>query len=168
MGVRSRSCKTRRSTRWVKLAGFALTAAVAGAAVGLAASMGRKMMMQSPTYMAGNWDDALKAEHKATLDTMRELERQGFDVTYLDPEPDGLLDLDKLKAALRPDTIVVSVMHVNNEIGVIQPIAEMGEMLSQRADVASREDSRHQDDLCRAEGRKADQGSDRVPQAVRR
>src|SRR5919107_1800276 len=64
----------------------------------------------------------VKTEHKAVLDTMRELERQGFDVTYLDPEPDGLVDLAKFQAALRPDTIVVSVMHVNNEIGVIQPI----------------------------------------------
>ena len=74
----------------------------------------------------------MKTEHKAVLDTMRELERQGFDVTYLDPEPNGLLDLDKLKAALRPDTIVVSVMHVNNEIGVIQPIEEIGEILRPR------------------------------------
>jgi cysteine sulfinate desulfinase/cysteine desulfurase-like protein len=64
----------------------------------------------------------MKTEHKAVLDTMRELERQGFEVTYLDPEPDGLLDLEKFKAALPPDTIVVSIMHVNNEIGVIQPI----------------------------------------------
>jgi cysteine desulfurase len=71
----------------------------------------------------------VKTEHKAVLDTMRELERQGFEVTYLDPEPDGLVDLEKFKAALRPDTILASVMHVNNEIGVIQPIAEMGEIL---------------------------------------
>jgi len=71
----------------------------------------------------------VKTEHKAVLDTMRELERQGFEVTYLDPEPNGLVDLEKFKAALRPDTILVSVMHVNNEIGVIQPIAEMGEIL---------------------------------------
>ena len=70
----------------------------------------------------------VKTEHKAVLDTMRELERQGFEVTYLDPEPDGLVDLGKFQAALRPDTIVVSVMHVNNEIGVIQPIAEIGEI----------------------------------------
>ena len=70
----------------------------------------------------------MKTEHKAVLDTMRELERQGFDVTYLDPEPDGLLDLGKLQAAIRPDTIVVSVMHVNNEIGVIQPIEAIGEI----------------------------------------
>jgi len=70
----------------------------------------------------------VKTEHKAVLDTMRELERQGFDVTYLDPEPDGLVDLAKFQAALRPDTIVVSVMHVNNEIGVIQPIDRIGEI----------------------------------------
>ena len=71
----------------------------------------------------------MKTEHKAVLDTMRELERQGFEVTYLDPKPDGLIDLEAFKAALRPDTIVVSIMHVNNEIGVIQPIAELGEIL---------------------------------------
>src|SRR6476660_4546116 len=70
----------------------------------------------------------MKTEHKAVLDTMRELEREGFEVTYLDPQPDGLLDLEKFKAALRPDTIVVSIMLVNNEIGVIQPIAEIGEI----------------------------------------
>ena len=70
----------------------------------------------------------VKTEHKATLDTMRELERQGFEVTYLDVQPDGLLDLDTLKAALRPDTILVSVMFVNNEIGVIQDIAAIGEI----------------------------------------
>jgi len=70
----------------------------------------------------------MKTEHKAVLDTMRELEREGFEVTYLDPEPNGLVDLGKLQAALRPDTIVVSVMLVNNEIGVIQPIAEIGEI----------------------------------------
>ncbi len=71
----------------------------------------------------------VKTEHKAVLDTMRELEREGFEVTYLDPEPDGLVDLGKFEAALRPGTILASVMHVNNEIGVIQPIAAMGEML---------------------------------------
>jgi len=70
----------------------------------------------------------VKTEHKAVLDTMRELERQGFEATYLDPEPNGLLDLEKLKAALRPDTILVSVMMVNNEIGVIQDIAAIGEI----------------------------------------
>lgn len=71
----------------------------------------------------------LKTEHKAVLDTMRELERQGFEVTYLDVLPNGLVDLAALEAALRPDTILVSVMAVNNEIGVIQPIAEIGELL---------------------------------------
>jgi cysteine desulfurase len=70
----------------------------------------------------------VKTEHKAVLDTCRELERQGFEVTYLDVKEDGLLDLDAFKAALRPDTILVSVMFVNNEIGVIQPIAEIGEI----------------------------------------
>ena len=70
----------------------------------------------------------LKTEHKAVLDTCRELERHGFEVTYLDPEPNGLLSIEKFKQALRPDTIVASVMSVNNEIGVVQPIAEIGEI----------------------------------------
>ena len=70
----------------------------------------------------------VKTEHKATLDTMRELERDGFEVTYLDVKPDGLIDLDVLKAALRPDTILVSVMYVNNEIGVVQDIPAIGEI----------------------------------------
>ncbi len=74
----------------------------------------------------------VKTEHKAVLDTMRELERQGFEVTYLDVQENGLLDLDAFKAALRPDTILVSVMFVNNEIGVIQPIAEIGEICRER------------------------------------
>jgi cysteine desulfurase len=74
----------------------------------------------------------VKTEHKATLDTVRELERQGFEATYLQPEPDGLLDLEKFKAAIRPDTIVVSVMMVNNEIGVIQPIAAIGEICREK------------------------------------
>jgi cysteine desulfurase len=74
----------------------------------------------------------VKTEHKATLDTMRELERQGFEVTYLDVKEDGLLDLEVLKAALRPDTVLVSIMMVNNEIGVIQDIAAIGELLRQR------------------------------------
>jgi cysteine desulfurase len=68
----------------------------------------------------------VKTEHKAVLDTVRELERQGFDATYLDVEEDGLLDLEKFTAALRPDTIVVSVMAVNNEIGVIQDMTAIG------------------------------------------
>jgi cysteine desulfurase len=59
---------------------------------------------------------------------VRELERQGFEATYLDPEPNGIVDLEKFKAAIRPDTILVSIMMVNNEIGVIQPIAEIGEI----------------------------------------
>jgi cysteine desulfurase len=74
----------------------------------------------------------VKTEHKAVLDTVRELERQGFEATYLDPEPNGLLDLAKLKAALRADTILVSVMHVNNEIGVIQDIAAIGDICRER------------------------------------
>ncbi len=73
-----------------------------------------------------------KTEHKAVLDTCRQLEREGFEVTYLDPEPDGLVDLHKLEAALRPDTILVSIMHVNNEIGVIQDIAAIGELTRSR------------------------------------
>jgi cysteine desulfurase len=68
----------------------------------------------------------VKTEHKAVLDTCRELERQGFDVTYLDVQADGLIDMDMFKAAIRPDTILVSVMFVNNEIGVIQDIAGIG------------------------------------------
>ncbi|MBL8398526.1 MAG: IscS subfamily cysteine desulfurase [Candidatus Accumulibacter sp.] len=68
----------------------------------------------------------VKTEHKAVLDTCRELERQGFEVSYLEVGENGLLDLDVFQAALRPDTILVSVMLVNNEIGVIQPIAEIG------------------------------------------
>ncbi len=70
----------------------------------------------------------LRTEHKAVLDTMRALEREGFEVTYLDVEANGLLDLEKFKAALRPDTTVVSVMMVNNEIGVIQDVAAIGEL----------------------------------------
>ncbi len=74
----------------------------------------------------------VKTEHKAVLDTMRELEREGFEVTYLNVEENGLLDLAKLEAALRPDTTVVSVMLVNNEIGVIQDVAAIGEMCRAR------------------------------------
>lgn len=74
----------------------------------------------------------LKTEHKAVLDTCRQLEREGFEVTYLDPETNGLLDMDKFKAALRDDTTVVSIMHVNNEIGVIQDIAAIGEVCRER------------------------------------
>jgi len=69
-----------------------------------------------------------KTEHKAVLDTCRQLEREGYEVTYLDPEANGLINLNTLKAALRPDTILVSIMHVNNEIGVIQDIEAIGEL----------------------------------------
>jgi cysteine desulfurase len=74
----------------------------------------------------------LKTEHKAVLDSCRQLEREGYEVTYMDPEPNGLLDLEKFKAALRDDTTVVSIMHVNNEIGVIQDIAAIGEICRDR------------------------------------
>ena len=73
-----------------------------------------------------------KTEHKAVLDPCRQLEREGFEVTYLDPETNGLINLEKLKAALRDDTILVSIMHVNNEIGVIQDIAAIGEITRER------------------------------------
>jgi cysteine desulfurase len=68
----------------------------------------------------------VKTEHKAVLDTMRDLERQGFEVTYLEVQEDGMLDLEKFKAAIRPDTILASVMFVNNEIGVVQDIPALG------------------------------------------
>lgn len=74
----------------------------------------------------------VKTEHKAVLDTCRELEREGFEVTYLDVKDDGLIDLDKLKAAIRPDTILVSIMSVNNEIGVIQDIEAIGEITREK------------------------------------
>ncbi|EOX4358988.1 IscS subfamily cysteine desulfurase [Vibrio cholerae] len=73
-----------------------------------------------------------KTEHKAVLDTMRQLEREGFEVTYLDSESNGLIDLAKLEAAMRDDTILVSIMHVNNEIGVVQDIAAIGELCRSR------------------------------------
>jgi cysteine desulfurase len=75
----------------------------------------------------GNHIITVKTEHKAVLDTCRQLEREGFDVTYLEPEETGLLSMDKLKAAVTSETIIISVMHVNNEIGVIQDIAAIGE-----------------------------------------
>ena len=90
----------------------------------------------------------VRTEHKATLDTMRELEREGYEVTYLDVLQDGLVDLEVFKKALRPDTIVVSVMAVNNEIGVVQDIAAIGEdlpraghHLSRRRGAGHRQDS---------------------------
>lgn len=73
----------------------------------------------------------LKTEHKAVLDTCRELQSMGFDITYLDVQPDGLVSLDDFQRALRPDTILASVMHVNNEIGVIQNIAALGAVCRQ-------------------------------------
>ena len=72
-----------------------------------------------------------KTEHKAVLDTCRQLEREGFEVTYLDPEDNGLVDLEKLEAAIRPDTTLISIMHVNNEIGVIQDVAEIAKIAHQ-------------------------------------
>ena len=74
----------------------------------------------------------VKTEHKAVLDTMRELERQGFEVSYLDVQENGLLDLNVFKAAIRPDTILVSVMAVNNEIGVIQDLNTIGNLCREK------------------------------------
>ena len=73
-----------------------------------------------------------KTEHKAVLDPCRQLEREGFEVTYLEPESNGLIDLKKLEAAMREDTVLVSIMHVNNEIGVIQDISSIGELCRER------------------------------------
>ncbi|MCL4117985.1 UNVERIFIED_CONTAM: hypothetical protein GTU68_001870 [Idotea baltica] len=73
-----------------------------------------------------------KTEHKAVLDPCRQLEREGYEVTYLDPESNGLVDLAKLEAAMREDTVLVSIMHVNNEIGVIQDITAIGELCRSR------------------------------------
>lgn len=73
-----------------------------------------------------------KTEHKAVLDTCRQLEREGFEVTYLEPKTDGLVDLEKLTAAIRSDTILISIMHVNNEIGVIQDITTIGKMCREK------------------------------------
>ena len=74
----------------------------------------------------------VKTEHKAVLDTCRQLEREGFEVTYLEPQPDGLLDLAAFEAALRPDTILASIMHVNNEIGVVQDLTAIGKITRAR------------------------------------
>lgn len=74
----------------------------------------------------------VKTEHKAVLDAVRELEREGFSATYLEPEPGGLVDLEKFKAALKDDTVLVSIMWVNNEIGVIQPVAEIAKICRER------------------------------------
>ncbi|MCK6412427.1 MAG: IscS subfamily cysteine desulfurase [Azonexus sp.] len=74
----------------------------------------------------------VKTEHKAVLDTVRELERQGFEATYLDVQENGLVDLEVFKAAIRPDTVLASVMFVNNEVGVVQPIEQMGEICREK------------------------------------
>ncbi len=74
----------------------------------------------------------LKTEHKAVLDACRQLEREGFEVTYLEPETDGLVDIDKLKAAIRDDTVLISIMHVNNEIGVVQDIKTIGALAREK------------------------------------
>ena len=74
----------------------------------------------------------LKTEHKAVLDTCRQLEREGFEVTYLEPETNGLVDMDKLKAAIREDTVLISIMHVNNEIGVVQDIKAIGALAREK------------------------------------
>lgn len=76
----------------------------------------------------GNHIITLKTEHKAVLDTCRQLERESCEVTYLEPMKNGLVDLEELKAAIRKDTVLISIMHVNNEIGVIQDIAKIGEI----------------------------------------
>lgn len=73
----------------------------------------------------------VQTEHKAVLDAFRELERQGYSATYLEPEPNGLIDIEKFKAAIRPDTVLASVMLVNNEIGVIQNIEAIGNICRQ-------------------------------------
>src|SRR3954467_13797133 len=73
-----------------------------------------------------------KTEHKAVLDTFRELERHGFEATYLDVQPNGLVDIEKFKAAIRPDTILASIMMVNNEIGVIQPVWEIADICKEK------------------------------------
>jgi cysteine desulfurase len=80
----------------------------------------------------GNHIITVKTEHKAVLDTCRQLEREGYEVSYLDPMPNGLLDLDVLSAEIRDDTILVSVMHVNNEIGVIQDIEAIGNLCREK------------------------------------
>ena len=80
----------------------------------------------------GNHIITVKTEHKAVLDTCRQLEREGFEVTYMEPETNGLIDLEKFKQAIREDTILASVMHVNNEIGVIQDIESLGEICREK------------------------------------
>ena len=116
----------------------------------------------------------VKTEHKAVLDTCRELERQGFEVTYLDVQADGLLDLDVFKAAIRPDTILASVMFVNNEIGVIQDIAAIGAICREKGVIfhvdAAQATGRVDIDLARPAGRpdEPDLAQDLRPQGHRR
>jgi cysteine sulfinate desulfinase/cysteine desulfurase-like protein len=96
-------------------------------------------------------------EHKAVLDTVKELERQGFEATYLVPQENGLITVEQFKAALRPDTVVASVMAVNNEIGVIQPIAETGRDLPREGrDVPCRCGAGHRQDADRPAKLKVD------------
>jgi cysteine desulfurase len=103
----------------------------------------------------------VKTEHKAVLDTVRELERVGFEATYLEPQDNGLITIEQLEAAIRPDTILVSVMLVNNEIGVIQPIDEIGELCRKKGiifhcDAAPRPPARSRSTWKSAEGRPDD------------
>ncbi len=104
-----------REIVWTSGATESNNLAIKGAAHFYAQSKGRHLV-------------TVKTEHKAVLDTVRELERQGFEATYLDVQPDGLVDLEAFKAALRPDTVLASVMFVNNEIGVIQDIEALGRL----------------------------------------
>lgn len=92
----------------------------------------RLKVLRTFTRKKGKHVITCKTEHKAVLDPCRQLEREGFEVTYLEPESNGLIDLEKLKAAMRDDTVLVSIMHVNNEIGVIQDIAAIGELCRER------------------------------------
>jgi cysteine desulfurase len=95
------------------------------------ATEGNNLALKGAAYFyqtKGKHIITVKTEHKAVLDTVRELERQGFEATYLQPQDNGLITIEQLAAAIRPDTILVSVMWVNNEIGVIQPIDEIGEL----------------------------------------
>ncbi|WP_020182522.1 MULTISPECIES: IscS subfamily cysteine desulfurase [unclassified Methylotenera] len=104
-----------REIVWTSGATESNNLAIKGAANFYAASKGKHII-------------TVATEHKAVIDTVRELERQGFEATYLEPEPNGLVDLEKFKAAIRPDTVLASVMLVNNEIGVIQDITAIGDI----------------------------------------
>jgi len=83
----------------------------------------------------GNHLITLTTEHKAVLDTMRQLELEGYNVTYLDPEPNGLVDLKKLENAMTNQTILISIMHVNNEIGVIQDLESIGQITKRKKNI---------------------------------